>query len=195
MTAGRPLEFNPDAALDAAMQLFWSRGYGATSMHDLLAGMGIGRSSFYQAFHSKHEVFVRAVDRYRDGLVAELRTQLAGSVSAMALLRGTLRSVADEARGGQPRHGCLVFNSAAEFGQVDAQVAARIAASIEAFTQVFADAVRQAQREGDIPPARDATLLGRHMVASMSGLRTLAKAGAEPRELAELAGLALSALN
>ena len=195
MTAGRPLEFNPDAALDAAMQLFWSRGYGATSLHELLAGMGIGRSSFYQAFRSKHELFVRAVDRYRDGLVAELRAQLVASACAMAFLRGTLLSVADDARAGEPSRGCLVFNSATEFGQGDAQVAARISASIEAFTQVFADAIRQAQREGDIEPARDAALLGRHMVASMSGLRTLAKAGAKPRELVDLAEVALSALN
>jgi TetR/AcrR family transcriptional regulator, transcriptional repressor for nem operon len=189
------MEFDPDAALAAAMRLFWAQGYEATSLQDLLARMGIARSSFYQAFGSKHEVFLRSVERYRDGLVAELRAQLAASDSALAFLRGTLTSVAGDARGPHKRRGCLVFNSATEFGQSDKEVAAKVAASIDAFAQVFADAVRRAQREGDIDPARDPELLGRHVVCSMSGLRTLAKAGAGPRQLLDLAEIALSVLD
>jgi TetR/AcrR family transcriptional regulator, transcriptional repressor for nem operon len=194
MNAGRPLEFDPDAALAAAMRLFWAQGYEATSLQALLARMGIARSSFYQAFGSKRELFISALDRYRAGLVADLRAGLAASDSGMAFLRATLASVADDARGKGGRRGCLVFNSAAEFGQADRKVAACIAASIEAFASVFADAIRQAQREGDIDPTRDPELLGRHVVCSMSGLRTFAKAGAKPREILALAEVALAAL-
>ena len=194
MNAGRPLEFDPDAALAAAMRLFWAQGYEATSLQALLDRMGIARSSFYQAFGSKRELFMRSVERYRAELVADLREQLAASGSGMGFLRATLASVADDARGRGRRRGCLVFNSAAEFGQADKQVAARIAASIDAFAAVFADAVRRAQREGDIDSGKDAELLGRHIVCAMSGLRTLAKAGAEPREILALAELALAAL-
>lgn len=195
MNAGRPLEFDPDDALAAAMRLFWSQGYEATSLQDLLGRMGIARSSFYQAFRSKHALFIRAVDRYRDGLVADLRTRLAAAESGLAFLRDMLASVADDARGKNRPRGCLVFNSAAEFGQSDAQVAATVATSIDAFACVFADAVRRAQREGDIDPGKDPDLLGRHMVCSMSGLRTLAKAGAKPREILDLAEISISALS
>ncbi len=195
MTAGRPLEFDPDAALAAAMRLFWSQGYEATSLQDLLGRMGIARSSFYQAFHSKRALFISAVERYRDGLVADLRDQLATSESGLAFLRNMLASVADDARGRNQRRGCLVFNSAAEFGQSDTQVAATVATSIDAFACVFADAVRRAQREGDIDPGHDPERLGRYVVCSMSGLRTLAKAGARPREILDLAEISISALN
>lgn len=195
MNAGRPLEFDPDAALAAAMRLFWAQGYEATSLQDLLDCMGIARSSFYQAFGSKRELFMRSIDRYRGDLAADLRGQLAASDSGMDFLRATLASVADDARGRGRRRGCLVFNSAAEFGQADKQVAARIGASIDAFSAVFDAAIRRAQREGDIDPGKDAELLGRHIVCSVSGLRTLAKAGAGPREIRKLAELALAALN
>lgn len=57
-------EFRPEAALDAAVQLFWRRGYGATSMRDLLDGMGIGRGSFYDTFGDKHTLFLAALDRF-----------------------------------------------------------------------------------------------------------------------------------
>lgn len=194
MNAGRPLEFDPDAALAAAMTMFWAQGYEATSLQALLDRMGIARSSFYQVFGSKRELFMRSVDRYRAELVADLREQLAASDTGLEFLRATLASVADDARGRSRRRGCLVFNSAAEFGQADKQVAARITASIDAFAAVFAAAIRRAQHEGDIDPGKDADLLGRHVVCSMSGLRTLAKAGAGPREILELAELALAAL-
>lgn len=176
------------------MQLFWSRGFEATSLQDLLRAMGIARSSFYQAFGSKHEVFLRAVERYRDYLAGELRASLERSDSGLEFIESTLKSVAEGTRRADGRRGCLVFNTAAELGQKDPEVAGRVAASIDAFTRVFSDAVRRGQAEGQIPPDRDPKLLGRHVVCTMSGLRTLSKAGARRRELVALADLAVRSL-
>lgn len=195
MSAGRSLEFDPDTALDAAVQVFRSQGYEATSLQDLLETMGIARSSFYHAFGSKRELFLRALERYRDGLAQQLRQSLSASGSGMAFVRNTLESVASSTarRGG--RRGCLVFNSAVEFGQSDPQIAAQVAASIEVLGQVFCEAIRRAQREGDIDARGDPELLGRYVVCTMSGLGTLAKAGASRLELENLARLALAALD
>ncbi|MDZ7643979.1 MAG: TetR/AcrR family transcriptional regulator [Woeseiaceae bacterium] len=194
MSRGRPLEFDRDTALEAAMQLFWSRGYEATSLQDLLGSMGIARSSFYQSFGSKQEVFLLAVERYRDCLVDALRQSLAVADSGIAFIEDTLKSVAADAGGADGPRGCLVFNSAAEFGQKNPDVAGRVAASIDAFTRVFADAISRAQQEGDVPPERDPVLMARYIVCTMSGLRTLAKAGARRKELNDLAHLALASL-
>ena len=195
MRTGRPREFDVDCALEAALQLFWGRGYGATSLSDLLDTMGIARSSFYQTFGSKRSVFEHAIDRYRDRLLAELRKSLAGSPSAAGFLRRTLHSVADDTRGKDGRRGCLVFNSAAELGQSDPELAGRLAASIDAFAAVFAEAVTRAQHEGDVPPDNEPALLARHLVCTMSGLRTLARAGASRRDLLAIADVAMSALD
>lgn len=177
------------------MDLFWSRGYEATSLQGLLEAMGIARSSFYQAFGSKGELYLAAVERYRDGLVHELRASLEAADSGIGFISDTLRAVGDEAMSLDARRGCLVFNSASEFGQKNRAVAGRVAASIDAFTEVFADAVQRAQGDGDITPGQDPRLVGRFLVCTMSGLRTLCKAGASRQELIRLADLAVSSLH
>jgi AcrR family transcriptional regulator len=63
---GRPISFDKDAALEAAMLLFWERGFEGTSMADLTQAMGLNPSSIYAAFGDKHALFSLAVKRYVD---------------------------------------------------------------------------------------------------------------------------------
>lgn len=191
---GRPRAFDSDRALEGAMQLFWRHGFGATSLVELLDAMGIGRSSFYQSFGSKRDVFVLAVDRYREQLVTSLEEALEAAPNGWAFIEQALVSVADGTGGLEGRRGCLVFNTAAEMGLNDAEIAARVSASIDAFSQVFAQACRRAQREGDLPPDSDAGLVGRQAVMAISGLQTFAKAGLPRSELGALARVAVESL-
>jgi len=184
---GRPRAFDPDAVAERAMQLFWQKGYEATSMAELLDAMGIGRSSFYQSFGSKQDVFLLAVQRYRDQLVARLRRSLDEAATGWGFIEATLASVGDGTRVANGRRGCLVFNAAAELNPGDGELGARVRAAIDAFTVVFTDAARRAQREGDLPGDRDPSRLGRQAVMAMSGLQTLAKAGVDGGELVALA--------
>ena len=62
----RTKEFEPLVALDTAMELFWRKGYEATSMRELLDAMGIGRGSFYDTFGDKHALFLSALDRFQE---------------------------------------------------------------------------------------------------------------------------------
>jgi len=184
---GRPRAFDTDSALEGAMQLFWTRGYEASSLSALLEAMAIGRSSFYQSFSSKHDVFVLAMDRYGRQLLEWLQACLAASPSGFSFIEGSFMAVATRAQAPKGRRGCLVFNTAAELGISDAEVAARVSSSIEAFTDVFEEAARRAQQEGDMHHRLDARLVGRQAVVLMSGLQTLAKAGLPCEELAVLA--------
>ena len=72
----RPKAFDPDAALQKAMQVFWERGYEATSVDDLVQCMGINRFSLYSTFGGKHQLFVAALERYHDTIVADLVGEL-----------------------------------------------------------------------------------------------------------------------
>jgi TetR/AcrR family transcriptional repressor of nem operon len=94
MSQGRPLEFDPSLALQRAMELFWCRGYEATSLQDLLTAMDISKSSFYQAYGSKHEIFERCLQLFRERHVRQMSMALEQSPSGKAFLRGMLRSVA-----------------------------------------------------------------------------------------------------
>jgi AcrR family transcriptional regulator len=193
MTVGRPRSFDPEIVVQHALDRFWSNGFQATSMQDLMDCTGLSKSSLYESFGSKQTLFEHCIASYREERVAKMSQRLAAADSGLSFIRDMLESVAFECRNGSPR-GCLVMNTAAEFSQRDPQVARLVAQSITAFSGVFRRAVRQAQAEGDIPRHKDAARLASFIVTNMSGLRTLGKGGASQKTLRSTAQLVIQAL-
>ncbi|MFZ0790241.1 MAG: TetR/AcrR family transcriptional regulator [Chromatiaceae bacterium] len=189
---GRPLEFDPNTALEAAMHQFWSGGYEHTSMQDLLTAMNLSKSSLYQAFGSKRQLFRRCMGRYADQLAGQLRQGLAEAPSGWRFIEDFLHSVLRDLAG-TPR-GCLVMNTASELGQSEPEIARDVSQSIGRFREVLQAAVERAQREGRIAPERDARILASYLVSSMSGLKTQAKAGADAETLKGIIAVILKAL-
>ncbi len=192
---GRPPEFDPDTALDAAMQLFWAQGYEYTSMQDLLDAMSLSKSSLYQAFGGKQPLFRRCVGRYTDQLVGQLREGLASAPSGRAFIEVFLSSVLDDVRETNEPRGCLVMNTASEFAQSDPEIAHDVTRSIERFRGVLLEAVERAQREGQVAAELDARTLANFLVSCMSGLKTQAKAGADAKTLKGIIAVTLKALD
>ncbi|MGC1167883.1 MAG: TetR/AcrR family transcriptional regulator, partial [Candidatus Acidiferrales bacterium] len=87
---GRPINFDKDAALDAAMLLFWERGFEGTSMADLTQAMGLNPSSIYAAFGDKRALFALVARRYVDD-----PAQYAARALAKPTLKGVLRALFD----------------------------------------------------------------------------------------------------
>lgn len=114
---GRPREFDPGRALEAAMHVFWDRGYEATSMEDLERGTGLARSSLYNSFGSKRELFERALAEYARRAGSLMRSMESGS-RGLADLRAFFDAL--HARLGARAHpGCLMVNSVVEFAGAD----------------------------------------------------------------------------
>lgn len=194
MTRGRPIAFSPDAAANAAMQVFWARGYDSASTRDLLAAMNISRSSLYQAFGNKEQLFLEALRRYRGNLIGRLNRRLEASPSAMAFLEGLFGETAREAGSERAALGCLIFNSASELGQRGDLAASEARRSVEAITGLFHEAVMRAQAEGDIAADRDSLALATYLTLGMAGLRTLLKSGADRAQAGAAAQLLLDTL-
>jgi AcrR family transcriptional regulator len=87
---GRPIGFDKEAALEAAMLLFWERGFEGASMADLTQAMGVSASSIYAAFGDKHKLFSLAVKRY-----LETRAQYATQALALPTLDKVVRALFD----------------------------------------------------------------------------------------------------
>lgn len=191
---GRPLEFDPDVALEAAMGVFWRKGFDATSMQDLLAAMDISKSSLYQAFGGKQPLFRRCMTRYTDNMAGYMRERLESAPSGWSFIEGFLYSVLNDIQDEAARRGCLVMNTASEFAQRDVEIAHDVTHSIGRFQAVLLAAVERAQREGDIPLARNPKVLADFLVSSMSGLKTQAKAGADTSMLRGIIVTILAAL-
>ena len=196
MTIGRPLEFDPDIALEAAMQLFWRKGYESSSLQELLSTMGLSKSSFYQTFKSKHTLFQNCIRHYRQTLGDALSTQLEKSASGKTFINNLFQNVAEETCGGaDARRGCLLMNTASEFAQNDADIASLVNNSLQNFIDVFEMAVQQAQQQGEISADKDSRGLATYLVSSMSGLKNMVKAGADRKTVKQIADTVVSTLN
>lgn len=195
MNLGRPLEFDPEHVLGAAMLTFWSQGYEATSLQDLLKTMGLSKSSLYQAFGGKQQLFERCIHRYRESIAADMLERLDKAASGRQFIAAMLYSVADEARFPEKRRGCLVMNTANEFAQRNPTVARWVAKSIDRFRNIFLTAVKRGQREGDISANKNPDALAGYIVSSMSGLRTMVKAGVDEKTVKATVRVIMTALS
>lgn len=181
---GRPLEFEPDAVLDAVMTLFWRRGFEATSMQDLEACTGLSRSSLYNSFGSKRELFDRAIGRYerRGRAIAALEEGALGLDDIHAFFDHLVASLC----AARATPGCFMVNSVVEFGGKDAGMAR---AGKQYFTRVeaaLATALRRAARRGEIDAA-GVDGRARLLLAIAVGMNVQARAGAAREGLAALA--------
>lgn len=176
------------------MEIFWRRGYEGTSLNDLLIATGLSKSSFYQAFKSKHEVFRRALTRYCDDLTERLRNKLLASNSGWDFIESVMMTAVSEARESDCPRGCMIVNVATEFSNRDARIGKLVADGVKRVTEIFSAAVKRAQKEGSIPAEKDPTLLGRYLLSSLSGLRTLVKAGNSHTSIAAVVTVIMASL-
>jgi TetR/AcrR family transcriptional regulator, transcriptional repressor for nem operon len=195
MNIGRPREFDTEQALEAAMQVFWSKGYEATSLSDLITAMKISKSSFYQTFENKHQLFENCINYYLDTFIGNMTDSLRKARTGRAFIEDTFYSMADEAKPSCDRRGCLILNCASEFAQKDPVIAALITKSIKKVTDVYLEAVKRAQQEGNISPNKKPLPLARYLLSSRNGLTTMIKAGASPAEVKEVTQVILATLD
>ena len=192
--SGRPLEFDPAIALKAAMNVFWEKGYEATSMQDLLTAMQISKSSLYLEFGDKKSLFRQCLARYIHDFADTMRQQLDQADSGWQFISQFMASAREDVRATHSRRGCLVMNTASELAQRDADTAGDILAGIAVFRGVLERAVKRAQQEGDIPAESDAGTVALFIISSMSGLKIQAKAGADANVIQSIVDIILKAI-
>lgn len=152
---GRPRAFDPEAALARARDLFWSRGYAATSVQDLVDGLSVQRGSLYAAFGDKRALYLKAVRLYdtdnRRRLAELLQEGLVLPVLRRMLTQPS--TLIGPQRPGQERRGCLVGNTTAELVPADDEAGAVVAAAYDGFVDVVSTALRRAQATGEVTSA------------------------------------------
>lgn len=173
---GRPRQFERDVVLDRAMRVFWSRGYAATSIEQLVTRMGIQRGSLYAAFGDKRALFFAAIERYDRVVSSKLLATLNEPASGKAAIERFFRLKVELAMApGRPR-GCLVTNSAAELASRDRGTGIRVGAVLTRLEAAFHRAVVRARKAGEIDPRRNPRALARFLTSSAQGLSVMAKA-------------------
>ncbi|MFI0738062.1 TetR/AcrR family transcriptional regulator [Streptomyces sp. NPDC021100] len=180
---GRPKQFDPDLAVERAMEVFWSKGYAATTPQDLVDALGIGKGSLYNAFGSKRELFERALCRYRDGQALALVELLEADGPVKELLRRTLRLLAEMDLSDPVRRGCMAVNTAAELGGRDEEAVALVRRMFDRTEDAFRALIEKGQRTGEIAAGRDARDVGSLLLSTVIGLRLMARVADGPERL------------
>jgi TetR/AcrR family transcriptional repressor of nem operon len=179
---GRPAEYDKERSLNAALAVFWRKGYEATSLADLCEAMRMSKSTLYAVFGDKRQLFLSAIRAYSDNLLNELRKNYEMSAGPIEFIEQILRSVAREAGPRGERRGCLVMNSAAEFAQSDRDVARIVSHTLEQMAEIFATALARAKRDGKIRVGAPGSM-ALYLVSTIAGMKTMVKGGRSEHEL------------
>lgn len=189
---GRPRAYDPEAALDNAAELFWSRGFAAASLDELSAAMGMGRPSIYNAFGDKEALFLLALERYRDTTASAALRAMEAEASIEDALAALFREVALYTTAGRSHRGCLLMSVAtsSDLPSVRRFLRTNIAATEAQVADRLADALRAGQLPADFSASQGA----RRAVDTMLVLGVRARLGTSRRALLQDAAAATAAV-
>lgn len=182
----RPKEFDPDHVVDAALDVFWAGGYASTSTQDLCERTGLGRSSLYNTFKSKHELYEHALRRYAERTRADQVDLLAQTGPARTVIRDFLLAAVDRQLADPDRRGCLALNAAVEIGPADDVVAGLTRADFDAIVATMRVIIERGQRDGEIAADRDAEALARLVHGALTAIHVVGRVAQDRERLTDI---------
>jgi len=188
--AGRPLSFDPDKALDRALDIFWRKGYEGASLSDLTKAMRINRPSLYAAFGDKEKLFRRVLDRYAEGPASHSRAALQEQTSR-AVVERLLYGTADMLTSGPTSRGCLWVQGALACGNSADSVRKELISRRLDGEVALRQRLKRARTEGDLPPDANPTSLARYIAIIIQGMSVQAASGASRKQLGRIIDIAL----
>ena len=191
----RPKEFIPDEAIEKAMQVFWHKGYEATSMEDLLTAMDLNRGSLYDTFGDKRQLFLKVIDRYCHGFVGEKFSLLDQPGPALPALRLFIRGMIEGGLADPQRLGCLIANTVMELSPHEKEIAGTLRQVLKMAEDTFFRVLARAKQQGELKKDKDPRALARFLTTMMQGTIVMIKAGASADAVNQTAETALSVLD
>jgi TetR/AcrR family transcriptional repressor of nem operon len=162
------------------MGVFWSRGYHATALPDLLRATRLSRGSLYAAFGDKHSLFLRALDRYIADALTRMGAEFAPGREPIDSLRAYLAGYVERTSGANGRRGCLLVATAMELAGRDDEVDRRVAGFFKTMETRVADALSRAKAAGRLADGVEPSTAARILVCFVEGLRVVGKTAPAP---------------
>ncbi len=189
----RTKEFDPEEAIDRALDLFWRRGYEGTSLRDLLETMDISRQSLYDTFGDKRSLFLKVLERYERLAMEGLVQHLEGKGTLLAV-RGFCEYFMSEIVHDRDRGSCLMASTAIEVGPGDPEIQTVVKTYFSRVEAALHTALTSAMAAGELSKDHDLRALARHLVNSIHGLGIMGRAGFSRPVLRQMLTVALSVL-
>ncbi len=190
----RPRGFDADGALDSCLDLFWSKGYEATSLDDLCDATGLSRSSLYAAFGNKRNLLLKTINRYAERRAPSIAAILDGPLPIRAAFAALADRFIDQIVAGPGRRGCFLGNCAAELPRSDRLAMKQVRQGLAGTEQAFASALARAKARGELREQADVKTLARFLTAAFQGLRLVGKVNPDRASLKAIAETMLQCL-
>jgi AcrR family transcriptional regulator len=187
---GRPLSFDPDKALDRALDVFWRKGYEGASLSDLTKAMRINRPSLYAAFGDKEKLFRKVLDRYAEGPASHSRAALQETTSR-AVVERLLYGTADMLTSADNPRGCLWVQGALACGNGADSVRKELISRRLGGEVALRRRLKRAIIDGDLPPDANPASLARYIAIIIQGMSVQAASGASRSQLRGIIDIAL----
>ena len=191
----RTKDFDEDEVLTRAMNLFWSRGYNATSMEDLVSGLGISRSSLYDTYTDKHSLFIKALENYQQMGYATLQETANNPGPAKETIRKLIELSTEGLLAGKQQKGCFMLNAAVEVAQHDKEVKNLVHRNDQLMGELFYQVIQRGKKNGEIKNPRDAKALSSFFLNTVKGLQVTAKSSPDKSVLDDIVTMAVSTLD
>ncbi|NMH28740.1 TetR/AcrR family transcriptional regulator [Flavobacterium silvaticum] len=163
----RCVEFNECEIIEKAMNVFWEKGYHATSMQDLVDAMQINRSSLYNTIGDKHALFLKCVKNYTEGVLCETREKISKEKSALQALVNIIKDKA--AWVANSDKGCLGIKTIFEIAPEDESVRNVLSKNNEVYLIMLSDLIQKAIDDKELNVTEDASFLAEYIMTTFTG--------------------------
>jgi TetR/AcrR family transcriptional repressor of nem operon len=191
----RTKDFDEAEVLDKAVNLFWLKGYNATSMQDLVDGLGISRSSLYDTYGDKHTLFLKALESYQNAASGRICGILNSAQPARQIIKQLLQFTIDELLKDTNQKGCFMVNSEVEVGPHDEQVSQIICGNDQQVEETIYKVIKKGQENGEITSTQDARALARFTFNTVKGIQVTVKSTTDRAVFDDIIEMAMSVLD
>ena len=191
----RTKDFDESEVLTRAMHLFWSRGYNATSMEDLVGNLGISRSSLYDTYTDKHTLFIKALEHYQQMAQVKIREIMNSPGSARETVKKLIEHATAGLSDGKKKIGCFLVNAGVEVAPHDKKVNNLICSNDQEMEDVFYQVIQKGKKAGEIKNHRDARALARFITNTIKGMQVTGKSTSDKSVFDDIISLTVSTLD
>jgi TetR/AcrR family transcriptional regulator, transcriptional repressor for nem operon len=186
--------FDETSTIEKAKNLFQLKGYEGTSMQDLVDTLGISRSSLYDTFGDKHQLYLKTLNTYCEENAYALIKQAETTENPLAFIHNIFDIIIDQSKKDTEKRGCYVVNAIVEFSERNADVTEIVDTNNKAFEKMLEKLIVKAQLKKQISLGRNPKQTAKFLFNTIYGLRVSSKSKTSTKELRDIATIALEIL-
>lgn len=190
----RKKEFDENELLEKATNLFWRKGYNATSAQDLVDELKINRSSLYNTYSDKKTLFQKALKKYQDQQTKAVVDMLSKADDPEKAIKEVFDSLVKESSEDDIARGCFMVNTAVEIAGQDKEIGSLVHANNKSVEDALTAVIEKGQKMGQFSTKNTARAYARFLFGNINALRVIARSGADKGALSDITGIALASL-